>query len=320
MEAYKDLEHKFGNWCGISQQNVVACASGSAALHLAIESLDLAPGKILIPEFTMISCARAATLTGVIPEFVDCNDRCLLDLRRITPNSTHTAIMPVHIYGRRCDMDAVVICAKQQGLTIVEDMAEIHGVQPHPETDAACWSFYRNKIIHGEEGGIVAFKNSEHAARARELRSCGFTDAHNFLHRPRGMNYRMSNLHASAILESLAEVETNLTARRIIEGWYNQDIPNEWRMPPRDVCWVYDLRIPGMTEKTQDRVVRLLNDAEIPVRHAFKPMSRQPEYLGKYKHLNAHRLSQEVVYFPVNPQTDTKEQIKRYIGALQEIL
>jgi dTDP-4-amino-4,6-dideoxygalactose transaminase len=73
-----------------------------------------------------------------------------------------------------------------------------------------------------------------------------------------------------------------------------------------------------MTE--QDVVVKTLNDAGIPAKFSFKPMSRQPEYLGKFKHLNAHRLSREVIYFPVNPQTDTKEQIKGYVGALREIL
>ena len=318
MEAYKELEHEFGKWCG--RLHTVACASGSAALHLALEAMDL-KGWILIPEFTMISCARAGTLARLTPRFSDCNDSLLLDVGKIPKRffEPGDSIMPVHIYGRQCDMQSIIDFAREKSLLVIEDMAELHGIRPHPETDAACWSFYRNKIIHGEEGGMIAFRNPDHAAKARELRSCGFTNAHNFLHTPRGMNYRMSNLHAAPILKSLAEVSENLAKRHTVSMWYDQEIPDEWRMPPRMVCWVYDLRIPGMTEETQDRVIRLLNESEIPARHAFKPMSRQTEYLGKYKHLNAHRLSSEVVYFPVNP-ADTREQVKRHVGALMSLL
>ncbi len=318
VEAYKELEHEFGKWCG--RPNTVACASGSAALHLALESIDI-EGWILIPEFTMISCARAGTLAGLTTRFVDCDDNLLLDTSKIPKRflDPGDSIMPVHIYGRRCNMDSVIDLARERSLVVIEDMAELHGVQPHPETDAACWSFYRNKIIHGEEGGMIAFKNPEHAAKARELRSCGFTDAHNFLHVPRGMNYRMSNLHASAILRSLGDVEMSLAKRRIVEEWYDKETPDEWRMPPRMVCWVYDLRIPGMAEETQDRVIRLLNESGIPARHAFKPMSRQPEYSGRYKRLNAHLLSSEVIYFPIDP-ANTREQVKRHVGALVSLL
>jgi dTDP-4-amino-4,6-dideoxygalactose transaminase len=264
----------------------------------------------------MIACARAATLTGLLTDFVDCDNRLLMDIETIDPTDLHEAIMPVHIYGRRCNMSGVTDYASRHGLAVIEDMAEIHGIQPHRDTDAACWSFYRNKIIHGEEGGMVAFRNPDHAARARELRSCGFTDKHDFLHVPRGMNYRMSNLHAAAILPSLEAVESNLEKRRTVEGWYDAETPSGWQMPPRDVCWVYDVRIPGMSEKTQDRVIRELNGQGISARHAFKPMSRQPEYLGDYKGLNAHRLSAEVIYFPIRPD-NTRDHVRRCMGALR---
>ncbi len=115
------------------------------------------------------------------------------------------------------------------------------------------------------------------------------------------------------------EIVIGLGTNRPMACWYDKETPDEWRMPPRMVCWVYDLRIPGMAEETQDRVIRLLNESGIPARHAFKPMSRQPEYSGKYKHLNAHRLSSEVIYFPIDP-ADTREQVKRQIGALMSLL
>ena len=318
MQPYEQLEEQFGNWCG--NPNTVSCASGSAALHLALETLDISPHtSVIVPEFTMISCARAVTLSNLSPLFVDCQDDLLLDVTKIPTHNNISAIMPVHIYGRQCDMEAVHTYAEKRNALVVEDMAEIHGVQPHPKTHAACWSFYKNKIIAGEEGGMVTFRNPEHVIRAKQLRSCGFTDKHNFLHLPGGMNYRMSNAHASLILNSLRNVDDNLKKRRQVAEWYTEFLPKKWRMPFRKSCWVYDLRIPGCTEPKQNQIIEELNARGIPARHSFKPMSRQPEYRGSYEHLNAHGLSNEVLYLPLCPEYN-RDTIRRFVSVLLSIV
>ncbi|MCK9570792.1 DegT/DnrJ/EryC1/StrS family aminotransferase, partial [Candidatus Pacearchaeota archaeon] len=186
MEPYQELEFRFGEWIG--NPNTVACSSGTAALHLALEALQLPIHScVMVPEFTMVACARAVTMAGLHPIFIDCGDDLLLDTKVMQSKTVRhqSAIMPVHIYGRRCSMKAIIDHAKTNNLAVVEDMAEIHGVNPHPESDAACWSFYKNKIVHGEEGGMVAFKEAKHADKARQLRSLGFTQAHDFAHIPR---------------------------------------------------------------------------------------------------------------------------------------
>jgi perosamine synthetase len=303
MEPYRELEKKFGDWA--SAPNMVGCSSGTAALHLALESLDLSPGsEVIVPEFTMIACARAVTTAGLVPVFVDCTDDLLIDIDLVTGAITDKteAIMPVHVYGRRCDMDAIVEIAKHQKLVVIEDMAEIHGVRPHHLSDAACWSFYKNKIVFGEEGGAVSFKNGGDANKARQLRSLGFTDSHNFLHIPRGMNYRLSNAHAQLILSSLESIEYNVNKRFMVETWYNELMPSSWKMPKRDAVWVYDLKLPGVNTS---QVVSELNDRGVAARLGFKPMSMQPEYQTKYHHLRAFGASQEIIYLPVYPDMDT---------------
>jgi len=198
---------------------------------------------------------------------------------------------------------------------MIEDLAEAHGVKPHPNSTAVAWSFYHNKIIHGEEGGAVWFREPKHADKARQLRSLGFTDSHDFIHIPRGHNYRMSNCHAELILPSLREADYNIQGRKVSEQIYNEFTPKEWRMPARDVPWVYDLRIPDLTHQTQWKLVQNLNEQGVAARCGFRCMAEQPEFRGFYEQTNAYRLSKEVFYLPLRPWMEAKE-IRRTVDLL----
>lgn len=230
------------------------------------------------------------------------------------------AILVVHVYGRRVNMDAVHAIAERYGLLVVEDLAEAHGVKPHPKTHAACHSFYKNKIVAGEEGGAVWFRDPAHAKLARQLRSLGFTDAHDYRHVPRGHNYRMSDLHATWILDrtntninGLSYYEMNARNRRDIESWYDEFCLKEWRQPARDAVWVYDFRVPNLCESVQDEIVRELRVNGIEARHGFKPMHAQEEFKNcrRVGGENAERASREVVYLPVQPGVTTRRDAER---------
>jgi perosamine synthetase len=199
---------------------------------------------------------------------------------------------------------------------IVEDMAEVHGLVPHPDTDAACWSFYKNKIVAGEEGGAVYFKDRPAAERARELRTLGFNDSHDFFHRPRGHNYRLANCLAEKITKSLAQFEANLLARKNIEAIYDSHCPSENRMPPREVPWVYDIRVRGSSFDAQYELVHKLNQAGIPARHGFKPMTHQTEYDNFKACTNgllhvAGLLASEIIYLPIRPGVTTEMEVEQ---------
>lgn len=318
MQPFEQLEHDFGEWSGFEPGQMVACASGTAALHLALEALDLPFGEVLVPEFTMIACARAVTMAGLQPVFVDCGDDLNLNLELFHSSiSLQTvAAMPVHVYGRRCNMEEVTRLARKYRFVVIEDLAEAHGVVPHADSAAAAWSFYRNKIIAGEEGGMIAFRKREHANKARELRSLGFSSSHDFLHVPRGINARMSNVHAELILQSLKDAKENLERRALIEHWYDERIPSRCRMPKRDVCWVYDVRIENADT---GRIVDRLNSSGISARLGFKPMSMQPEYKRNYKNLKAYRASWQIIYLPVNPSM-SKEDVGQVCSNLLRVV
>ena len=328
MQPYEQLEYEIGKWAGV--EHVVACSSGTAALHLALEALCLESGsEVIVPDFTMVACPRAVTMAGLTPVFVDCGEDLLIDcdlVSRISDIEEIRAIMPVHIYGRRCDMDAIISTANDVDWWVVEDMAEAHGIKPHPSSDAWAWSFYRNKIVAGEEGGAVAFRCKEHADLARQLRSLGFTDAHDFMHVPRGCNYRLANSLAKPILQSLRQFESTMMLRQKIRDMYDRLCPLEWMMPERDVPWVYDLRIRGL--KNVDEGVKALNDDGIAARHGFKPMSEQAEYGGRsgMKWFGgpdgvsvAKRMSREVFYLPIDPQHINERKIKQSFETIKRV-
>ena len=314
MEPYEELEIKFAEWNNLDPSGMVACSSGTAALHLAWEALDPAGKTVDMCDLNMVACPRSVVLAGMTPRFADCTEYLLLDSNSLPPLCD--SLLITHVYGRRVGLEHTSLEEKDY---VVEDLAEAHGIRPNRLTHAACWSFYKNKIMAGEEGGAVWFRDPNHAKLARQLRSLGFTDAHDFTHVPRGHNYRMSNAHARLILPSLTEADMNLTKRRQVEQWYDAKVPKEWHMPPRDVVWVYDLRIPGITLEQQDRLVKGLNQRGVAARHCFKPMTTLEEWRGKQPvSPNALRLSREVIYLPAMPYL-TEWDVTRIVNDLMEM-
>lgn len=269
----------------------------------------------------MIACARAVVLAGLRPLFVDCDNNLLLDPTltadafHLHPEAKVSAIMAVHVYGRQCRMSDLHAIAEAHGVKVIEDLAEAHGVEHHPRTDAACWSFYANKCIAGEEGGLVAFRNPERADLARMLRCQGFDENHDFLHIPRGHNYRLSNANARLVLASLEQADRNLEKRREVVRWYDELMPAEFQMPPRQVPWVYDVCLPAEQKHRQGEIIRTLNEQGIAARHGFKAMAHQPEFWDPgYRSLNAYRWSRNVLYLPIHPSLN-REDVERNVAA-----
>src|SRR5215813_7988476 len=128
IEAF---ETRWAAYCG--RRHGIAVANGTVALQVAIDLLDLQPGdEVIMPTFTIISCAMPVVLAGAVPVLVDCDPRTwTMDPveveQRVTPRTR--AIMPVHIYGHPVDMDPLLDLAARHGLAIIEDAAEAHGAE-----------------------------------------------------------------------------------------------------------------------------------------------------------------------------------------------
>lgn len=271
-----DYIEKFENaWATYNNYKYgVACNSGTNALYLALKALGIGEGdEVIVPDFTMVATAWAVTYTGATPVFVDCDQYLGIDVDKIEEKITSKTkvIIPVHIYGRKCNMEKIKKIAYEYNLYVVEDMAEAHGIKP--ESDIACYSFYGNKIITTGEGGMCLTNDERLAKQIDHLRAMGFDTEHSFLHKKMAFNFRMTNVQAAIGLAQVERIDEILAKRKQIEKWYNERLHNGNKMPERNVLWMYDVTVENNTY-----VVNKLKANGIEARHFFKPMSEQPMY------------------------------------------
>ena len=309
-----DYIDKFENaWAGYNDYSYgSACNSGTNALLLALRALGIGKGdEVIVPEFTMIATAWAVTYCGATPVFIDCKDDLTIDESLIEDalSKKTKAIIPVHIYGRRCDMDSINRIAIDHKLFVIEDMAEAHGIKPC--SDIACYSFYGNKIITTGEGGMCLTNDKKLHTRLQWLKSMAFDKDHLFFHAEVGYNFRMTNVQAAIGLAQVERMDEILEKRRQIEKWYEKYLSRKERMPKREVLWMFDIHT-----YDQQGTIDKLKEKGIETRMFFKCMSQQPMYLQPYEHLNAYKWSKRGIYLPTF--TDMSEfDVKTICEALQ---
>ncbi len=258
---YKQLEQKYAKFVG--SKYAIACNSGTSALHLALLALKMGKGdEVIMPDFTMAACGFAVSYTGAKPVFVDCTGDLQMDWTLIEKKITKKtkAIMVVHIYGMLSNMNEILKIAKKYKLKVIEDACEAQGAVYKSKADITCYSFYKNKIIHAEEGGMCTTDNKEYAERINYLKNMAFGDKHDYFHEEIGYNYRMPDSQAKLALESLKNYPKENARRRKLE----KDFYGEHYL---DAVWVLPFTS-GMATKRETRPF-------------FRPLSSFPMYGGK---------------------------------------
>lgn len=293
MEDVIKLEEEYSEFVG--SKYAVAVSSGTAALHTALVALGIKEGdEVIMPDFTMAACGFAVLYTGATPVFVDCKDDLNIDEDCIREKITAKtkAIMVVHIYGRLCNMKEINKIAKEYKIPVIEDACEAQGANIGNAT-ITCHSFYRNKIVCGEEGGMITTNRKRLADSVRDLKNMAFGTKHNYFHKRLGFNYRMPNSQAAMIRKSLDNVEKNLAKRRKVEEWYREFLGDN--LPKREVVWVFDKlgKKPDVEES----------------RHFFKPLSSMPMFPDSDS-LKAYHYADRGYYLQVWPDM-TREQVKQ---------
>ena len=287
------FEEEFAKYCDCKY--AVSVCNGTIALHLALLSLDIGIGdEVIIPSFTMIASAFAVCYTGAKPVFVDADkDTFNIDVTKIEKKITSRtkAIMPVHIFGKICNMDAIIALAKKYNLYIIEDAAEAHGATYRGKkawsfSDVAAVSFFANKNITTGEGGMIVTNNEDIAQKAKYFKNVCFpiNGPRNYSHDDIGYNYRMSNVVAAIGLAQVEKaddyramrIRNNELYRKYLEGVPGiifQSLPEEGCI---DVCWMNTIVLdPEKFGHTKDETVTFLKSQNIDTRLLFKSMSRQ---------------------------------------------
>ncbi len=220
------------------------------------------------------------------------------------------AAIVVDTYGRKADVDGIYEAMKKYPSdepVVIQDLAEAHGVGMSVNASAACWSFYKNKLVAGEEGGMVWFKKDYYADQARKLRCLGFTEDHDFRHIPRGHNYRLANCLAQKIISSINTYDAILKGHCQRYKIYELKCPAAWRLPEHGgiIPWVYPFRIEGMNRRQQWNLIRSMRLHGLQPRHGFQSSLFQAEYMAAERFqvgagtMESVKASEEVIYLPL---------------------
>lgn len=288
-----EFEKQFAEYCGCKYG--IAVCNGTIALHLALIGLGIGKGdEVIVPTFTMIASAFAVCYTGAKPVFVDADkDTWNIDVKKIEEKITSKtkAIMPVHIFGKMCDMDAIHALAKKYNLYVLEDAAEAHGASYHgvkagASSDIAAFSFFANKNITTGEGGMVVTNNKEFYDRARYFKNVCFPldGPRNYQHEDIGYNYRMSNVVAAIGLAQVEKaddykgmrIRNHQLYKKYLSGVPGILFQSEPYKDCVDVCWMNTIVINSKEYgHTKDELIAYLKEYEIDTRLLFTGMHKQ---------------------------------------------
>lgn len=208
--------------------HVIGCASGSDALLLALMALDIQPGdEVILPSYTFFATASAVTRLGAVPIFADIDPVTYLvdpaDVERKLSTRTK-ALIPVHLFGRTADMDALLPIAKAAGVPVVEDAAQSilstwHGDCSGGLGDVGCFSFYPTKNLGGAgDGGFLTTTRDDIADRLKLLRVHGMEPR--YYHDLVGINSRLDSIQAAVLRVKLPHLDAWTTARQVNAGRY----------------------------------------------------------------------------------------------------
>jgi perosamine synthetase len=299
-----------------NRKHGVAVCNGSAALELAVKALGISDGdEVIMPSFTIISCALAVLKNGGKPVYVDSDlntwNMVVEDIEgKITTRTK--AIMIVHIYGLTVDMDPILKLAEKYDLKIIEDAAEVIGQEYKGQPcgsfgDVSTFSFYPNKHVTTGEGGMVMVNDANLYDRCLSLRNLAFGKANRFCHEDIGWNFRMTNLQAAIGVAQLEYLDDNIKRKREIGRFYQTALSEckHLQLPlyKTDYCkniyWVFGLLSTNL-QKNAEYWRNKLAEYEIGTRPFFYPMHLQPlDGIRSTDNLpNAEQLASQGFYIP----------------------
>ena len=334
------FESAFSKWLGVA--SATAVCNGSVALDLAFGALNLPPGsEVILPSFTIISCAAAIVRAGLRPVCVDCDPRTYnMTVEGVEGalTSKTSAVLLVHTYGLPAEADAIVSLARQRNLRVVEDCAEILGQRYRGKLcgtfgDVATFSFYANKHISTGEGGMVTTADPEIGVRLHGLKSFSFgKGASRFHHEALGWNFRLGNMQAAVGLAQLERLDDHLALKRslgmsynaLFKGYAKLQLPLHQAESATNIYWVYPVLLNDSVGCDAAHVIARCETEGVICRPFFHGMHEQPVFRRQGLFHNVvlpvtERLSRRGFYLPMGPKISSEEQ-RRVVDVVCAVL
>jgi|688.fasta_scaffold213354_2 perosamine synthetase len=287
----KTFEENFSKYLGCAGS--VSVSSGTTALDLAIEMLNLKPGDTcIVPTFTIISTVSNLLRKKVNLILVDSDPiTWSIDVTQAVSlvDEKTKLILPVHIYGLSADMDPIVSIAEKNNVFVLEDAAEALGVEYNGTKcgsigDASVFSLYANKLITSGEGGLICSDNLEYLERVRYFRNLCFDNKERFVHTDLGWNHRFPALSAALAnsqllrIDKLKESKLNIAKRYIslLEGhpWFS--LMAQHTDYSQNQFWIFPILLTKNCPYTVKELQSKLTESGIETRRFFYPIHLQP--------------------------------------------
>lgn len=222
---HQELETKLIDYLNVPNINLFT--NGHLALECIIEALDLT-GEIITTPFTFASTTHAIVRCGLKPVFCDINPNdYTLDIDKIEDLITEktSAIIPVHVYGNICDVEAIEEIARKHNLKVIYDAAHTFGVEVNGQGigsfgDASMFSFHATKVFNTIEGGALTYKDSSLISKINTLKNFGISGPENVI--SVGGNAKMNEFQAAMGLCNLRHVDGEIARRKLVVERYNE--------------------------------------------------------------------------------------------------
>ncbi len=284
----RKLEYSLSAYLGIP--HLLACNNGMTALMLALQCAGLAGKKVAVTPYTYVATLSALLWIGCEPVFIDIDPDSLClspDLlrNRLKKEPDIAGVLPVHIYGLACDVEALESICKEYGQTVIYDAAQAFGSKYKGKSlldygDYSICSFHATKIFHTAEGGCVVSHNAEAHKALSLARAFGhINDDHYSL----GINAKMSELHAALGLSLLPGTDEEIARRKELYAIYDQaldGLPLKYPSVCEGLEWnnaYYPILLPD--EESRVRVETALSVQNIIPRRYFYPALNTLPYL-----------------------------------------
>jgi dTDP-4-amino-4,6-dideoxygalactose transaminase len=321
---HQELERALCEYLGVKYISLFN--NGTIALLTALQALNI-KGEVITTPYSFVATTHSLLWNGLTPVFVDIDPETLnLDPRKIEAAITDktTAIMPVHCYGRPCDVDAIGQLARDKGLKVIYDAAHAFGVRVGDESllnfgDLSVLSFHATKIFNTFEGGAIVSNSLEMKQRIDHLKNFGFTDEVTVVEA--GINGKMSEVNAAVGLLQLKSIDQVFADRKAVAARYRSRLSNVkgLKLPSLDVGVVennsyYPIFIQNEFHMSRDDLYEKLKRNNIFARRYFYPLiSSFPMYeklpsAVKGNLLVAARAASQVLCLPIYPSLTVLEQ------------
>ncbi len=329
-EEVERFEQAFAKYCEV--KHCVALNSGTSALHLALLTAGIGEGdEVITSANTFIATAEAIVYTGATPVFVDIEPATAnIDPAAIQAAiSKHTrAIIPVHLYGRPCNMDSIMEIADRHRLLIIEDACQAHGARYAGQRvggfgHAAAFSFYPGKNLGAYgEGGALTTNDDEVASVARSLRSHG--ESTRYLHKYVGYNYRMDGFQGAVLNVKMKYLGQWTAKRQACAALYTRLLQDaKVRLPedPAGAECVYHLLVAYVENRDKVRAELEKMGVQTAI-HYPKPVHLQ-EAFASLDHAPGHlpfteQACEQVLSMPLFPEM-TDEQVSYAAHCLGQV-